>query len=1391
MKNTADLRAQCQQLIASKALKQADLARLADIAPSQMSKFLNGFELSASNLAKLETAVFSMDDKPVLSNELTQFFARKLRDKQLILFVGAGLSHLAPFNAPRTAPLPLWQGLAQEIGELFVEDGLNVQDYTNVTNFFDAASATDPAKLEIGLRDVLNESYVTPSRNHELIAKLPWSQVWTTNYDKLLERAMGRVCVNGETEFTQIRELVRLKREYVLHLHGTLDRIDSLTLGRDSYREWSRTHPQVQNFMQAQMLANTVLFIGYGMGDPNIDEIQTWLRLVKNDPVLVSSMGKQGSPIDAYGLFWKMNAGELILLEKRDKVKAVSISSEAQLHSALQGIKLAYDKLMSPVDPTPTGVNIVQNASAEEPSRKRKTAMPSNAVASNDASARYSFAAVMREQWNDSGVSAWAIPGPRYASNQVTLDDVFVESSVSKVGDTFKPLTDFGIDDELDEDGDAYSAENPENRKQSKHGKKTDSAISSAKEDHDALERTLSKPQTIHLPAVQALTAQPYSVLVGAPGSGKSLLLRHIARNAASAWLLRPQSDPQSSTAPLPFYFKLNAWQPDAQALPADTALLKQLESHIVHHANVSLEQAQAWVKQPMPVLWLLDGLDEVRGAVQRQRLLDGIAALARSRNQDRFVISVRPSGYQQSLGGQWVDFELQPLSDTQVLQMLEKWQIIVEKNNDLPINAQQLNTDLLQNNALGQLRRNPLLLTLAVLFYRASHRLPNDRWEFYTRADENLRVVLARLRVSQNMDVESYAQHWGTILGIVALHGMVDNTVRFSRRTLEDIVCAYYVSQQYTAREAVTEANIFIEAADNILGVIVAFAPEEYGFLHLTFQEFHAAKALLQHPEQAQLIAENWDNPDWAELWQLYLLGAKATGQMTAATALLQGALGNPHALDSQLCRPQLAVLGWAGLVGGPIFETAAWEEVWAWFEDLELEHLCFESAHREIEKWIVKAPELIISHLLIEMQSRVWATRRIAIYSLASQTWQEKVFSALLAIMQDNSWRVRDAAITALATQASQAEVLDVLLLAMQDTNSNIRIAANDVLCAQAGELTVQKKLLLAVQSTDWQVRRAAINGLSTQSRSKTVLETMLSAMRDKDWHVRRAAVKALASEAGQPIVCSALLRAIQDTNTFVSRVAVTALSSQTGKSDVLDTLMAEVQNNDSFVRRAAISAVANQANQTKVLKSLLVAIQDQDWQFRDAATEALASQAEQLVVLKALLNAMQDPDSDVRCSAINALSMQSERTSVLEALLRAIEDDEWQVRRCAVTALAAHSEKTIVLNALLEAIKDKHWRVRDAAIAALATQALKPKITNILLSALQDKSPSTRIAAINALEPLLDQSTVRNALQTAINNTKWDVRDAAAAALSKQAQIDRKASFRKAVGRSADCS
>lgn len=120
-----------------------------------------------------------------LSSALSAFcrkYARDMADGTVAVFAGAGLSASVGFVDWKTLLAPF----ADEL-DLDIE-----RESENLVRF-----AQFSLNHKMGNRAHLNEALISafpsmtnPSVNHEILARLPITTFWTTNYDKLIEKGL-------------------------------------------------------------------------------------------------------------------------------------------------------------------------------------------------------------------------------------------------------------------------------------------------------------------------------------------------------------------------------------------------------------------------------------------------------------------------------------------------------------------------------------------------------------------------------------------------------------------------------------------------------------------------------------------------------------------------------------------------------------------------------------------------------------------------------------------------------------------------------------------------------------------------------------------------------------------------------------------------------------------------------------------------------------------------------------------------------------------------------------------------------------------------------------------------------------------------------------------------
>jgi hypothetical protein len=277
-----------------------------------------------------------------LPPDLTHTLAQKLRDGQLVLFAGAGLSMQAKARDGAGRRMPSWDGLLQQIAARF---GENMDDYRDEPlGMFDAIIADHGGRpaAENAVRDAIADSDFEPGPTHDAMRRLPWHRVCTTNYDTLLDQSLNTAPVTCEPEFDRLRQPPE-HQPLLFHLHGGLSNPHTLTA--QDYQLWPDHHPRAYRFVEDLLLNRTILFVGYSLSDPH------WKALI---PLVLRMLG--GRTKRLYALVWRANERRRQNLLRQYNVEAASLESDADYAAALEQIAdvlatLRAPRVVAPADP--------------------------------------------------------------------------------------------------------------------------------------------------------------------------------------------------------------------------------------------------------------------------------------------------------------------------------------------------------------------------------------------------------------------------------------------------------------------------------------------------------------------------------------------------------------------------------------------------------------------------------------------------------------------------------------------------------------------------------------------------------------------------------------------------------------------------------------------------------------------------------------------------------------------------------------------------------------------------------------------------------------------------------------------------------------------------------
>lgn len=212
---------------------------------------------------------------PITQDELVRQFGLAVESRNAALFVGAGLS--------TDAGIPGWGGLLQNL-RMRADVPSSLNDMPLVAQYIVTALPGGRATLEAAILDSIVNANSAPSSGHETIARMPLEEIWTTNYDRLLETAMPDARLVVAEEDLLDRRTHSSRR--LIKMHGSVNAAGSgwsraPVITRGDYEGYQNDNPRMWSALQATYLTRSTLFLGFSFSDPNVDIL---LRLSRTLP---------------------------------------------------------------------------------------------------------------------------------------------------------------------------------------------------------------------------------------------------------------------------------------------------------------------------------------------------------------------------------------------------------------------------------------------------------------------------------------------------------------------------------------------------------------------------------------------------------------------------------------------------------------------------------------------------------------------------------------------------------------------------------------------------------------------------------------------------------------------------------------------------------------------------------------------------------------------------------------------------------------------------------------------------------------------------------------------------------------------------------------------------
>ena len=200
--------------------------------------------------------------------------SQRLLSGHAAVMVGSGFSRNA------SPDFPSWH----QLGDSFY-NFLHGKTPDPNTRYLDVPTLAHQVEAALGrpaldrfLRDTIPDLASDPSPFHVRLLELPWTDVFTTNYDTLLERARSSVSSRTYEIVTKPEDLGHSRKPRIIKLHGSFPSVRPFIVTDEDYRLYPDKFSPFLNTVRQALLENTLCLIGFSGDDPNFLRWIGWIR---------------------------------------------------------------------------------------------------------------------------------------------------------------------------------------------------------------------------------------------------------------------------------------------------------------------------------------------------------------------------------------------------------------------------------------------------------------------------------------------------------------------------------------------------------------------------------------------------------------------------------------------------------------------------------------------------------------------------------------------------------------------------------------------------------------------------------------------------------------------------------------------------------------------------------------------------------------------------------------------------------------------------------------------------------------------------------------------------------------------------------------------------------
>jgi len=279
------------------------------------------------------------------------------------VMVGAGFSRNAIALDSSQPVLPTWWELSKKlVAELApsiarqktLTEGMGdvSEGYMRLAQYFEAKFGR--IALDRFITNSISDSLFAPDTLHTQLLNLTWREVFTTNWDTLLERSADLDVQRLYFPVADDKQILTAGRPRITKLHGCVQRGHYIFTEED-YRTYPQRHPVLVTVVRQALLEGPMLLIGFSGEDPNFRSWVGWMRDVLPSTHPVYLLDTSGNDAEDFRVQRLRDQGVIVIqagtsgVSHADRLKEVlSFLNERPRHGWERSHRSIKDKTSPP-----------------------------------------------------------------------------------------------------------------------------------------------------------------------------------------------------------------------------------------------------------------------------------------------------------------------------------------------------------------------------------------------------------------------------------------------------------------------------------------------------------------------------------------------------------------------------------------------------------------------------------------------------------------------------------------------------------------------------------------------------------------------------------------------------------------------------------------------------------------------------------------------------------------------------------------------------------------------------------------------------------------------------------------------------------------------------------